>query len=222
MNYVNILTEISVQQNTITNIADKQVLTLNKFIRIACIGKRGAFRAALFALGFLLSVSAVNGGTLGRARFSWEAVPDPVVSGYKVHWGTQSGIYDQNLDTGNVTEVTIAAFSQGAEYFLAITSYNTSGEESGYSPEISFTYDAASRAILLEAENGLLTAPMQIMTDGTTIGVAASPTNPAAATTLSFDTPYAANYYVWCRVLAASASSDSMFVTLDQEPEQIY
>jgi len=180
------------------------------------------FRAVLLAVGFFFSVSAVYGAALGQARFSWGAVTDPTVSGYTVHWGTQSGIYDQSVDAGNVTEVIIAAFSQGTEYFLAITSYSASGEVSGYSPEISFIYDVSRRAVLLEAENGVLSAPMQIVTDGTTTGVAASPANSTAATTLSFDTPYATDYFIWCRVLAPSASADSMFVMLDQQPEQIY
>lgn len=30
---------------------------------------------------------------LGRARFSWEKVTNPMVIGYKVHWGTASGVY---------------------------------------------------------------------------------------------------------------------------------
>lgn len=177
---------------------------------------------AQIALVFFLTFSAAFGAALGRARFSWEAVPDPIVSGYKVYWGTQSRVYTQTVDAGNATELIGTGFSEGVAYFAAITAYSNTGEESDYSTELSFVYDSIDRLIFLEAENGVLTAPMQIVTDGSTTGVAASPANPTAAATLSFNTPYAADYYVWCRVLAASVSADSMFVTLDQLPEQVY
>ncbi len=179
-------------------------------------------RVALLAFAFVLALPAASGETLGRARFSWEAVANPVVIGYKVHWGTQSGVYTQSLDAGNVTEVIIEAFSQSVEYFVAVTSYSDSGEESDYSTELSFIYDTTDRVILLEAEDGSLTAPMQVFSDGPTTWVAASPPDPAAATTLSFTTPYASDFYVWCRVLAPDATSDSFNVTVDQEPELVY
>ena len=182
-------------------------------------------RAVLLAFAFMLALPAACGGSLGRARFSWEAVANPVVIGYKVHWGTASGVYTHSLDAGNVTEVIIEAFSQSVEYFAAITAYSDTGEESDYSTELSFIYDTTDRVILLEAEDGALTAPMQVFNDASTSWVAALPPDPpvpTAATTLSFTTPYAADFYVWCRVYAPSASSDSFSVTVDQEPELVY
>ena len=100
----------------------------------------------LFLVACFAAVSAVNGGTLWRARFSWEAVADPVVSGYKIHWGTASGVYTHTLDAGNVTEVLIAAFADGVEYFSAITAYSNTGETSDYSAEVSFSVPPAGGA----------------------------------------------------------------------------
>ena len=181
---------------------------------------------ALLAFTTILSIplarADVSGSGSGRARFSWQAVASPIVSGYKVYWGTESGVYTHTIDAANVTTLICSGFSQGVTYFATVTAYSNTGEESDYSTELSFVYDNSDRLVLLEAENGVLTAPMQIVSDGTTTGVAASPANSAAATTLSFDTLYAKDYYVWCRVLAASASADSMFVTLDQQAEQVY
>jgi len=82
--------------------------------------------------------------TSGRAHFSWDAVSSPAVSGYKVHWGTQSGVYDHSLDAGNVTELIIAEFAQGVQYFAAITAYSNTGVDSDYSAEISFTVPPTS------------------------------------------------------------------------------
>ena len=84
-------------------------------------------------------VSTVSGDTLGQACFRWDAVPDPIVCGYKVYWGTQSREYNHILDAANATEINISEFTEGSQYFLAVTSYSDTGEESDYSAEISFT-----------------------------------------------------------------------------------
>jgi hypothetical protein len=180
-----------------------------------------------FALVLAISLSgiataALGGGGVGRARFSWEAVADPIVSGYKVYWGSASGVYSHSFDAGNVTEVIIASFAEGGEYFSAVTAYSVTGEESGYSEEVPFIYDTTDRVLLLEAENGVLTAPMSVFSDASNSWVAASTTDPTAATTLDFNAPYASDFYVWCRVLAPSASADSMFVMVDQQAELVY
>ena len=181
---------------------------------------------ALLAFACILALPLASadssGSGSGRTRFSWQAVADPIVVGYKVYWGTKSGVYTQTVDAGNVTNLIGVGFSEGVTYFATVTAYSDTGEESDYSTELAFVYDNIDRLVLLEAESGVLTAPMQAVSDGMTIGVAASPANPAAATTLSFNTPYGADYYVWCRVLAPSASADSMFVMVDQQPEQVY
>ena len=105
---------------------------------------RTFFSITLLTIVFLLNVPLALGGSLGQARFSWDAVPDPVVIGYKVHWGTQSGIYDQSIDAGNVSEVVIGTFTQGVPYFSSITAYSSTGEESDFSVEISFIIPLAA------------------------------------------------------------------------------
>lgn len=187
---------------------------------------RDWFRIPALAFAFFgllpAEAEAVATQTAGRARFSWEAVPDPIVSGYKVHWGQVSGTYTHCVDAGNVTEVVIAEFTEGVRYFSAVTAYAETGEESDYSTEISFVYESSDRIVFLEAEDGVLSAPMQVTSDGSLSWVAASAGDPAAADTLSFEVPYAADYYVWCRVLAPSTSADSMLVTVDQQAEEVY
>ena len=86
-------------------------------------------------------------------------MPEPEVSGYKIHWGTQSGVYTHSQDAGNATDAVVSEFMEGVEYFTAISAYSATGEESDYSAEISFVYDSSDRLILLEAEDGALTAP---------------------------------------------------------------
>jgi hypothetical protein len=161
-------------------------------------------------------------GDLGRARFSWEAVANQSVTGYKVYWGTSSGVYNHTVDAGNMTSVIIGDFSEGVQYFSAITAYSATGEESNFSTELSFTYDTTDRVVLLEAENGVLTPPMQVFSNASTSWVAAPNVDPNATATFNFEVPYTVDYYVWCRVLAPSVTNDSFLVTVDQGSEEIY
>lgn len=64
--------------------------------------------------------------------------PESDVIGYKVHLGTQSGVYTQSLDTGNSSEASFANLVPGQKYYCAVKAYNSSGLESTFSEEIAF------------------------------------------------------------------------------------
>lgn len=96
--------------------------------------------------------AAPSGDGMGRARFSWDAVPDPIVSGYKVHWGTASGVYTHKEEAANTTELIVTGFSEGGEYFAAVTAYSATGEESDYSTEISFIYEIPDTTITFTSQ----------------------------------------------------------------------
>jgi len=55
------------------------------------------------------------------------------LGGYRVYYGNQSGVYGTPVDVGNVTSYVIN-LSDG-NWFFAVTSYDTSGNESDYSNE---------------------------------------------------------------------------------------
>ena len=60
-------------------------------------------------------------------------------TGYKVYYGTASQNYDTSIDVGPFNKATIDGLIKGATYFFAVTAYNSSGSESGYSEEIKAT-----------------------------------------------------------------------------------
>ena len=55
-------------------------------------------------------------------------------SGYKLHYGQESGDYSKSVDVGNVTTYTVSDLTAGGWYFVA-SAYNDYGE-SDYSNEI--------------------------------------------------------------------------------------
>lgn len=66
------------------------------------------------------------------------------LAGYKIYYSKISGIYDKLLvvDAGNVLTKTLVNFCDGIYYFVA-TAYDTSGNESKYSNEVSKTIKIA-------------------------------------------------------------------------------
>jgi Bacterial Ig domain/Fibronectin type III domain/NHL repeat len=68
---------------------------------------------------------------------SWNPSASTIVAGYKVYMGTSSGNYTQSFTAGNVTSYTISNLSPGTAYYFAITSYDSYGNESTYSNEVS-------------------------------------------------------------------------------------
>jgi hypothetical protein len=67
---------------------------------------------------------------------SWDEPADSEdVSGYKIYYGSTSGNYDNAKDIGNVTIYTLSHL-QGETICFALTAFNSSGNESGYSNEI--------------------------------------------------------------------------------------
>lgn len=70
-------------------------------------------------------------------QVSWKANTEPDLSGYLVYVGNASGTYTSCTDVGKATSYRISNVTQGKTYYIALTAYDTSGNESGYSQEVS-------------------------------------------------------------------------------------
>jgi len=69
-------------------------------------------------------------------RISWNPNTEPDLSGYRIHYGNASRSYDHTLDVGNATDATISCFLEGWTYYIAVTAYDYSGNESSFSQEV--------------------------------------------------------------------------------------
>ncbi|MEW6324488.1 MAG: hypothetical protein AB1515_03780 [Nitrospirota bacterium] len=64
--------------------------------------------------------------------------------GYRIYFGTASGVYTRPvIDVGRVASYSLAGLAAGGTYYVALTAYDTSGNESGYSREITVTVPAS-------------------------------------------------------------------------------
>jgi hypothetical protein len=94
--------------------------------------------------GSLLCATVANSQVLGSATISWNASPSSNVAGYDIYYGTSSGNYTSAVPVSNVTNVTIRGLISGVTYYFAAASYDSSGNISALSPEISGTVGSTS------------------------------------------------------------------------------
>lgn len=84
-----------------------------------------------------------TGGTtpLEFAELNWGANSEPDLSGYRVYYGTAPGEYAQSfgqgINVGKQTSYVVSDLASGQKYYFAVTAYDTSGNESDYSNEVS-------------------------------------------------------------------------------------
>ncbi len=81
-----------------------------------------------------ISLQATQNVTL-----AWNPSTDSTVAGYKIYYGSASGNYTNVVDVGNVTNATISGLVEGVTYYFAATCYNSSGIQSPFSNEVSYT-----------------------------------------------------------------------------------
>jgi uncharacterized protein YfaP (DUF2135 family) len=118
-------------------------------VLVGC-GGGGGGQSALPAGG-----SSSNNGTGGSSGGSsvartlmWDAPtsntdgsPVTDLAGYKIYYGAVSGKYTASKDVGDATSISVAALSSSVPapglYYIAVVAYDTAGNESTYSNEIS-------------------------------------------------------------------------------------
>ena len=76
----------------------------------------------------------------GEITLAWDANTEPDLSGYRIYYGTSSHDYGDPVDVGDVTEVTLIGFDDGATYYFAATAYDEDDNESVYSDELVHTF----------------------------------------------------------------------------------
>ncbi len=82
---------------------------------------------------FLLLAAHLQAATVDLA---WDPDTDSSIAGYKVYYGIASGEYTGVIDSGNASTAKVTNLLGGVTYYFAVSSYNSSGEESPLSNQI--------------------------------------------------------------------------------------
>lgn len=78
----------------------------------------------------------------GSLTLTWTANGEPDLAGYKIYVGTASGTYSfpgSPFVAGKVTSYTVSNLPKGQTYFFAMSAYDSAGNESPLSAEVSKT-----------------------------------------------------------------------------------
>ena len=130
----------------------------------ACASKRATNDKALLSCGFsYLCIFAVIATVLfssvlsaysAQATLAWDAVNDSGVVGYKLHYGKVPGTYINSVDSGKTTSFTVNDLAEGETYYFASTAYDSAGNQSGYSNEVSRSIPSTTQYSLMVSQNG--------------------------------------------------------------------
>ena len=130
--------------------------------------------------GLLGTASALQAATV-----QWNPNPESDIGGYKLSYGTQTGVYTTSIDTGNVTTWNVT-LTPGTRYFFVVQAYNTGGLFSAYSAEVIYDAPPVPTPTLtsLSPSNGPVTTAVTISGSnfGSTQGTSTVTFNGTAAT----------------------------------------
>jgi hypothetical protein len=122
-------------------------LNFNKIARRADRGRRRCLAMMCLArvlagivFLILLKENPVQAGQ--SVTLNWEPSPDINAVSYNIYYGTVSHNYTSVTNVGNVTVTTIGGLVEGTTYYFAATTYDTQGQESGFSNEASYDVPA--------------------------------------------------------------------------------
>ena len=119
--------------STLTTSVNTAGLTAGTYNGTLTVSAAGASSKTV-AITLTVSAPATSSATL-----TWNAVTASDLAGYKIYRATTSGGYGAPIATvqGNVTTYIAGGLQSGTTYFFVITSYDTTGNESAHSNEVS-------------------------------------------------------------------------------------
>lgn len=94
--------------------------------------------------GIVLVLFLVTAADAATVKISWNANTEADLAGYKLYYGIASGNYTSSIDVKNVTQYSVTVNpTVTTTYYVAVTAYDTSGNESVKSDEASVTVTVA-------------------------------------------------------------------------------
>jgi hypothetical protein len=95
--------------------------------------KRDA-RVSVLALVILLMIPVT--AHAGRISLAWNASTEQSVTGYRLYYGTASGVYTESIDVGASTTYTVQSLTNGTRYYFVVKAYTAAGLESAASNQV--------------------------------------------------------------------------------------
>lgn len=75
----------------------------------------------------------------GSVELSWDPSTDTNAVGYNIYYGVSSAGYTSKISAGSATSLEISGLKEGQTYYFAATAYDSSGNESEFSNQTSYS-----------------------------------------------------------------------------------
>ncbi|MCW1920918.1 Ig-like domain-containing protein [Luteolibacter arcticus] len=98
--------------------------------------------AAVCAAVVSLAGSAFAAGT-NSVSLAWDPNPETNIAGYRLQYGLTPGNYPSVVDAGAATSATANGLNQGTTYYFTVVAYNSAGQFSPASSEVTYTVPGA-------------------------------------------------------------------------------
>lgn len=102
---------------------------------------------AILGLALLHSPAQLMGATLPGAAsvaLAWNANPEPDITNYQLHYGTQPGVYPNSLSAGTSTTATVTGLVEGTTYYFEVSAWNQSNLQSAQSATVIYQIPISS------------------------------------------------------------------------------
>jgi hypothetical protein len=121
-----------------------------------------------------------------NVTLKWDPNPASNLAGYRLYYGTSSGVYTQEINVGNTTATLVSNLTEGRTYFFAVTAYNTAAEsfpsnEVSYTVPVSVTASAKTSAAARAVTTRATSAPASAATSAAASAVKTQATPAPAA-----------------------------------------
>ena len=117
------------------------------------------------AYGDTLGLGISDDATVG---FVWNPNSERDLAGYKLYVGTLPGIYSGYVDVGPATSARVMDLVRGTTYYFALTAYDTGGQESGFTPELTKQISLLTTNLPFTIDPGITNSPSPTNAVGTT------------------------------------------------------
>lgn len=97
------------------------------------------FAEPVYSSALKIEASPVTANS-GNLTLAWDPMSNPIVAGFNIYYGHESGVYLYKVRAGNVTSLVLSNLPTGLDYYFAATTYTAAGAESALSGEVYFYF----------------------------------------------------------------------------------
>jgi len=119
-----------------------------------CPTFRKIFIASVFGVCVFLIPDRVHSATSNSATLQWAANQESDLAGYLIYHGTTSGSYSNFQNSGMTTTYQYTNLESNKTHYFAVTAYDTSGNESPPSLEVSKTMTGTDSVLSISISGG--------------------------------------------------------------------